>query len=61
MTIIHRDRLRSVQKNEKSKGGERFARGDVIRDEFASRISSRWNEDRFYRDEKTFSPIVQKE
>lgn len=59
MTIIHRDRLRSLQKNEKSKGGERFARGDVIR--FASRISSRWNGDRFYRDEKTFSPIVQKE
>lgn len=32
MTIIHRDRLRSLQKNEKSKGGERFARGDVIHD-----------------------------
>lgn len=32
MTIIHKDRLRSLQKNEKSKGGERFARGDVIRD-----------------------------
>lgn len=34
MTIIHRDRLRSLQKNEKSKGGERFARGDALLPEF---------------------------